>query len=271
MGNFFGEISGIVAGALHHRRQYQIQREAYNEMIATLEDGHVVVVADFQERYTHHEQDEVQSQHWNYQSTTLFPAPRCFRLNDDVWTYSFVMLSDDKHQDSAWVQHNFKLLLDVEIPSLLQRVGAEPMTRATFWTDNCGKQLKCQYSFGFIGNVKAHAAGRPDERLHVEAHYFGACHGKSLSGSEGGVVKTYAKSKVVCGQWVISSSFDLFAKLAPALIFDLRAASGEEAEYFTRPVRTNQTLMTKKVCDGRFGEYGVLYLRTAFCAGGFVI
>ena len=64
-----------------------------------------------QERYAHHTQDEVQSQHWNQDSTTLFPCPVFFRHGDRAWVYSFVVLSDDRSQDNAWVRHTFKRLL----------------------------------------------------------------------------------------------------------------------------------------------------------------
>lgn len=68
-----------------------------------------------------------------------------FRLNGVVWTYSFVVLSGGS-QDNAWVQHTFKLLLEKEIPAARAKMGLAPMTPVTFFTDNCGKKIKCQYN-----------------------------------------------------------------------------------------------------------------------------
>lgn len=201
-------------------------------------------------RYTHHEQDEVQSQHWQHQSTTLFPAPIFFRLNGKVRTYSFVVLSDDGTQDATWVQHTFTRLLQTEIPALLARVGAVTMTSVIIMTDNCGKQFKCQYIFGWIGDCEIHVAGDPGTRLHVECDYYGACHGKSISDSEGGVVKTFAKNKVMNGLWIIKDSFDLFQKLSQELTFRLREATPEERTRFEqnpkRALGDGQMLMAKE-------------------------
>jgi len=240
----FRDVRSAAECLFPHRRQKQIQRAAINEMIANLEDGHVIMVADFQERYTHDEQDEVQSQHWNRDSTTLFPVPVYFKLNGKVWVYSFVVLSDDKTQDNAWVQHTFNRLLQTEIPSMLERVGAAPMTRVTIVTDNCGKQFKCATSFGYIGDCKVYVIDQPNSRIHIESHYFAACHGKSVSDSEGGVVKTFARNQVLRGKMRILSSFDLFEKLAPELDFELREVDETTAQEFSGKIGDEQLLMT---------------------------
>lgn len=225
-----------------------MQRGAYDELIATLEEGHVLLVADFQERYTWDVQDMVQSQYWHQRSTTLFPCPVFVRVKGKVWVYSFVLLSDDSKQDSAWVQYAFEMLLKTEIPALLRRLGAEPMTRATSYTDNCAKQFKCLFTFGWVSDAKVFVDGSPERRVHIEAHYYGACHGKSLSDSEGGVIKTYAKSRVTTGQLVIQNSYDLFEKLREALSFNLREATSSERDTCGISVGTGQMLMTKEVC-----------------------
>lgn len=132
------------------------------------------------------------------------------------------------------------------------------MTRATFFTDNCGKQFKCSYSFGFVGDSEVFVSGDPARRLHIEAHYYDACHGKSLSDSEGGVVKTLAKNPVVSCRMRILGSFDLFEKLAPELEFELREANATEVDEFTVKLGTAQMLMTMQVSarpsTGRVGH-----------------
>lgn len=64
-------------------------------MLSTLDEGHVILVVDFQERLSIREQDEVQSQHWDHEATTIFPCPMFFRFQRLVWAYSFQVLSDD--------------------------------------------------------------------------------------------------------------------------------------------------------------------------------
>lgn len=149
MGYVFSQVENILRRMFPHRRQLKLQRVVFNEMIATLEEGHVLIIADFQKRYTHHEQDEAQSQDWNKNITTLFPASIFFHLVGFVRTYSFVVLTDESLQNNAWVQYTFKRLLQTEIADLWQRVVVAPVTRMTFFTDNFGKQFKCSHSFGF--------------------------------------------------------------------------------------------------------------------------
>ncbi|CAN0176080.1 unnamed protein product, partial [Ectocarpus sp. 12 AP-2014] len=76
------------------------------------------------------------------------------------------------------------------------------MTRVTIWTDNCAKQFKYR-----LGNVTA-------VRVHVEHHYFGACHGKNLSDAEGGITKEFVRMMVLNMTWRIASSRDLYLKLS---------------------------------------------------------
>ena len=117
------------------------------------------------------------------------------------------------------------------------------MLQCTFFIDNCGKYVKCAYNFGFIGDCEVYAANDPTRWLHVDAPYFGACHGKSLSDSEGGVVKTFAKNQVVSELLRILSLFDLFLNLKPELDFDLRLADKTQVRKFNPFFGTGQLLM----------------------------
>ena len=94
--DFFVDVTAALNRVFPHRRQKAVQRVAFNQMVASLGNGSLLLVADFQERYAHHTQDEVQSQHWNQDSTTLAPCPVFFRHVDRAWVYSFVVLSDDR-------------------------------------------------------------------------------------------------------------------------------------------------------------------------------
>ena len=116
------------------------------------------------------------------------------------------------------------------------------MTRDTFFPDNCGKQFKFATSFGDCG---IHVANEPTRRLHVEAHYYGACHGKSLWDSEGGVVKTFARNQVVFGRMRILGSYDLYEKLKADLDFELREANMMEFGEYSGEIGTGQMFMTR--------------------------
>ena len=155
----------------------------------TLEPGHVILVADFLERLSLREQDEVQSQHWNHGETTIFPCPIFARREECVWAYSFQVQSDDMSQDSTWVRYVLFKLLRENIPALLREIGGGTMTRATIFTDNCGEQFKCKFYFGWVAGsgVKIVDNDRDVTRqnVHLEHHYFGACLGKNKSDSEG--------------------------------------------------------------------------------------
>ncbi|CAN0442335.1 unnamed protein product, partial [Ectocarpus sp. 8 AP-2014] len=215
--DFFDEFKGILSRYIPHRRQHQTQRSAFDELRSTLRPGHVLMVVDFQERLSVKEQDEVQSQHWDNQCTTIFPAVVYLNLKGRVWAFSFQVLSDDMAQDNAWVQHVMSGLLNERIPDLLRKIGAAPMTNATLFTDNCAKQFKCLFQFNWVSDsgVKVQdEGGAPTERLvHVEHHYFGSGHGKNVSDSEGGVTKTWVRQMVKNMTWRIENSEDLYKKL----------------------------------------------------------
>ncbi|CAN0179313.1 unnamed protein product, partial [Ectocarpus sp. 12 AP-2014] len=170
--------------------------ERFRELRSTLRPGHVLMVVDFQERLSVKEQDEVQSQHWDNQCTTIFPAVVYLNLKGRVWAFSFQVLSDDMAQDNAWVQHVMSGLLNERIPDSLRKIGAAPMTNATLFTDNCAKQFKCLFQFNW-------------RFVHVEHHFFGSGHGKNVSDSEGGVTKTWVRQMVKNMTWRIEKSNDL--------------------------------------------------------------
>lgn len=149
------------------------------------------------------------------------------------------------------------MLLSVYIPALMREIGAHNMTRATIFTDNCGKQFKCKFHFGWVADSGVKVCdndGQPTEKnVHLEHHYFGACREKNISDSEGGVTKTYARNKATNMSWRVTGPRDLCAKLGMDLDFKLREATDEEREIFyadpTHVRRSGQILMTK-VCVG---------------------
>ncbi|CAB1116630.1 unnamed protein product [Ectocarpus sp. CCAP 1310/34] len=131
----------------------------------TLEEGTVVYVFDFQEQRQLMEQDEVQSQHWQHDSVTIFRCPIYLKWKARMWAYSYQVLSDDRTQDNAW---------------------ALPPWCELFFTDNCAKQFKCRFHFGWLASYEVMIRDNHGEStnvpVHVEHHYFGSCHGKSVQG-----------------------------------------------------------------------------------------
>ncbi|CAN0054440.1 unnamed protein product [Sphacelaria rigidula] len=58
------------------------------------------------------------------------------------------------------------------------------MTTATGLSDNCFKQFKCRYHFGWVGGAMILVLDKggvtTEYRVHIEHHYFGPSHGKLL-------------------------------------------------------------------------------------------
>lgn len=256
MDDFMAEFSTIFSRFVLHRRQYKVQRINFDEQLKTLKEGEVVFIVDFQERLQIKEQDQVQSQHWNQDATTIFPCPIYFIWGGRVWSYCFMILSDDMEQDNAWVQHVMTRLMEKDVPELLRKLGAPPMTFAFIWTDNCAKQFKCRFHWGWIGDagifvLDAHGVST-GEKLYIEHNYFGPKHGKNASDGAGAGAKSFTSTMVKNQGWAyVESSEDLCSKLEKGMGFILHEATVEErAAFFAarttgRPVGTEQLLMTK--------------------------
>ncbi|CAM9937671.1 unnamed protein product, partial [Sphacelaria rigidula] len=69
------------------------------------------------------------------------------------------------------------------------------MNCVIIFSDNCGKQSKCRFHFGWVAGAMILALdsrGAPNgKHFHMEHHYFGPSHDKNSSDSEGAVTKTY--------------------------------------------------------------------------------
>ena len=256
MDDLFSEFSDIFCRFFPHRRQYKMQRISFSEQLQTLKEGEVVFVVDFQERLQLKEQDQVQSQHWNQEATTIFPCPIYFRWGGRVWSYCFMVLSDDMEQDSAWVQYVMTRLMERDVPALLRKLGAGPMVWAIIWTDNCAKHFKCKYHWGWVSDAGIYALDGDGEstgrKLHIEHNHFGPKHGKNPSDGAGASAKGFATMMVKTQGWVyVESSKDLCTKLEKGMGFILAEATSEERIAFlaekegTRPGGTEQLLMTK--------------------------
>lgn len=258
---FFFELKTIFSRYAPHARQYKQQARAFKEYLANLQDGEVVLVADFQEQLSMGEQDEIQSQHWQHGSVVIFPVPIYFRWGGRVWSSSFQVISDDRAQDSAWVQHVITLLLSDEIPALLRELGAPPMTVATIFTDNCAKQFKCRFHFHFVSDsgVKVRDAGgrKTAQDLHLEWYYYGACHGKSSPDSEGSVTKRAAQDNVTNMMWAPTTPRELFDLCARDLgVQFVEPTPDEEHDFYQERThnRGTQQVLVTKVTLGSVGQ-----------------
>lgn len=251
---FFLEFEVCAASFPKHRTQWKVQRAAFDGCKRTLEEGEVLCVADFQERLQVQDQDEVQSQHWDREATTIYPCPIFFKWQGRVWAYSFQILSDDMAQDNAWVQSVMTKLLSENIPALLREIGAPPMTRFILWTDNCAKQFKCKFHFGYLADCGIEVVddeGVPTGvRLNIEHHYYCSGHGKNMSDAEGGTTKSYTRMMVTNQRWRVRSSEHLCSLLQESLGFMLREANDEERAEFCqarggKAIPSEQLVMTK--------------------------
>ena len=68
---------------------------------------------------------------------------------------------------------------------------------------------------------------------------------RRLSHSEGGLVKTFMKSRVVAGQLQIRRLRNLFGMLTPSLDFELREVDSTDARECANKVSPDQMLMTQ--------------------------
>ncbi|CBJ33599.1 conserved unknown protein [Ectocarpus siliculosus] len=251
--DFTKEFKDIFRRYIPHRRQYHNQRSAFHETLRTLEEGTVVFVFDFQEQLQLIEQDEVQAQHWQHESVTIFPCPIYFKWKGRVWSYSFQVLSDDRTQDHAWVQHVMFKILTEHVPALMRKLGAPAMVLAIFFTDNCAKQFKCRFHFGWLASRAVMVCDTNGEStnvpVHIEHHYFGSCHGKSSSDSEGANTKGVTRHNIINQSWVVQSPRHLCTLLGESMDFMLLEPTEDEAMTF-ETARTSsrggdQLLMTK--------------------------
>ena len=209
----------------------------FNVILTTLKDGEVVVVVDFQERLTHEHQDEAQGEFFNGVQSVVFPAVAYFRVGDNVWAHSFMVLSDDLEQDSPWVQHTLRIILENELPNVMKRAGAKPMTTVKLFSDNCAGQFKNRYIFFFVGagGIEGPASKLDGQAvpLVVEWHFWAACHGKNVSDSEGATLKNVVAEREKDGVWRLSTTRDLFSQCVDSqLSYFLRAATDEELDRF---------------------------------------
>ncbi|CAM9567752.1 unnamed protein product [Ectocarpus sp. 12 AP-2014] len=174
--DFTREFREIFRRYTPHRRQYHTQRSAFDETLRTLEEGTVVLVYDFQEQLQLMEQDDAQWQHWQHERVTIFPCPIYFKWKGRVWAYSVQVLSDDRTQDNAWVQHVMFEMMTEHVPALMRKLGTPAMVRATFFTDNCAKQFKCRFHFGWLAShevmIRDINGESTDVPVHVEHHCF---------------------------------------------------------------------------------------------------
>ena len=97
-----------------------------------------------------------------------------------------------------------------------REIGAETMTRATFFTDNCGKQFKCMIHLGWSGERRREGTRQgwrryPAERPPRPPLRRCVPWKKHISDSEGGVTKTHARrgTSPTCMSWRVESSRDL--------------------------------------------------------------
>lgn len=130
------------------------------------------------------------------------------------------------------------------------------MTRAIIFADNCAKQFKCRFHFGWVAQsglmVRDSNGDATDMRLVVEHHYFGSCHGKNNLDSEGAITKLAERTNVMNGSWVVRNPEHLSELLAKEFSFLLEEPSPDEADRFYQQKshsRGEQQLLMTKVCS----------------------
>ncbi|KAK3913425.1 ARL14 effector protein [Frankliniella fusca] len=144
------------------------QSSFYREKMKNLEEGEVIINADFAENYTYVIQESAQSHYFSNKQATIHPFMCYGKKDGDIVKLPFVIISDytEKHDTAAFSSFQVKLM--------------------NFLTLNLGSLKKNRKS---VANTWFHFS---DFGVSAEWHFFATSHGKCACDGLGGTVKRVA-------------------------------------------------------------------------------
>ena len=157
------------------------QAKYYEECKTSLEQGEVLVSADFSENYAFVLQDAAQGFHWNNSQCTIHPFIVYFRESLDIHHRSFVVISDCLQHDTVAVHLFQRKLIDF----LKTILGCTPK-KLYYFSDGAASQYKNRKNFL---NLCYH---KDDFGMFAEWHFSATSHGKGPCDGLGGTVKRLA-------------------------------------------------------------------------------
>lgn len=148
----------------------------------TLEEGEVLVVADFAENYAFVCQDAAQGYHWTNTQATIHPFVCYYRSsNGNIEHISFVIISDCLEHTTTAV-YTFQKRLVFFLKKYLNK-----LIKIIYVSDGAASQYKNRKN---VANFRWHFE---DFSVDVEWHYTATAHGKGPSDGVSGAVKRLAR------------------------------------------------------------------------------
>jgi hypothetical protein len=165
---FGAQLKTLIQHAFVADRQAQFFRTTRMNLLP----GQVAVQLDFSEKFNFFSQNEVQSAHWNRPSAVIHPFVAYVkevgqRPEEEPQVYSFIVISNVKHQDHVTVHLCIKMFL--EHLKKLQNVQ-----KIFYFSDGAAGQYKNKFNFT---NLCYH---EEDFGIAAEWNFFATAHGKGL-------------------------------------------------------------------------------------------
>jgi hypothetical protein len=168
------KLKAFLPTYLKHHIQAQLNQEAFDIDISTVEEDECVLLADFQMNLSHTYANTVQSEHWTKTQTTIFPVIAYIKINGIINCISIPVISNDILHDNAFVE----LAIGKAI-NYIETTYKITIKSLTLWSDGCAAQFKNKNQF-----LKLSKSAR-----NFRHRFFASGHGKGPSDSEGAVVK----------------------------------------------------------------------------------
>jgi len=205
--DFTARVQLEIIGFLEHRQCATVAANSFDDEIDNLEEGRLVILADFGMNHSCVHGQECQSEFFQHRQVTVLPVI-CYRKGADglVWAHSYAFLSDDLDHDDYFFRHCLK--------EVLARVRADTgddksIARVSVWSDGCKQQFKSKrqiYSvsqphidipnYTCADGVYTRAGGTSSSvrvSIRMSHCYFASCHGKGPSDAETSRIKTKAR------------------------------------------------------------------------------
>ena len=167
---------------LHHDFTAKMQAAFMQQKKESLQEGEVLVIADFSENFSFVVQDEIQSFHWNNESATIHTFICYYKLNTTTTSLCYLVISENKQHDTIAVHLFQRKLVDF----LTQHFGGNKPRKIYYMSDGCAAQYKNCKNFT---NLCHHYT---DFGVEAEWHFFATSHGKSAGDGAGGTLKRTA-------------------------------------------------------------------------------
>lgn len=180
--DFIGALLESIPQVVQHDYISKKQSEYYKLRRDNLQEGEVLVVADFSENYSFVLQNGTQGVHWNNAQATVFPFACYIKVKNQEkpQPLNLVIISDYMNHSTTAVyafQHRLVAFLKNYVPN---------MKKIMYFSDGAASQFKNRFN---MVNLLQH---EEDFGVPAEWHYFATSHGKGPSDGLGGTTKRLA-------------------------------------------------------------------------------